>query len=114
MTVIDIAPQSKLAFLSNPAIKPNSIREFINGWRVVSPVKYTRIHTDQECVTWDQRLKSAGYYSIKISGPNCIDRWEDIHDWCKEKFGNDHYAWTGTVFWFEREQHAVWFALRWS
>ena len=56
-------------------------------------------------------LKEQGYYPV-VSDPSTA--WADMHEWCEQHFGEDHYTWTGEVFWFETEQAAVLFALRWA
>ena len=40
--------------------------------------------------------------------------WPEMHDWCKEKFGAGQYTWTGRLFWFQNEQDAIMFMLRWG
>jgi hypothetical protein len=37
-----------------------------------------------------------------------------MHHWCEQQFGKDHYAWTGSTFWFETEKDATLFGLRWA
>jgi len=60
---------------------------------------------------WHQRFRAAGYHSVEV---NLDHPWQDIHEWCVDQFGKDHYTWTGGTFWFETEQAAVLFALRWT
>ena len=62
-------------------------------------------------INWPLTLESAGYYSHHL---HTIKHWTDIHVWCREHFGETHYAWTGSVFWFERREDAVFFKLKWS
>jgi hypothetical protein len=62
---------------------------------------------------WNQRLRAAGYYSAEL-GLSPFTNWQHVHDWCCDQFGEDHYVWTGSTFWFETEQAAVLFALRWT
>jgi hypothetical protein len=54
-----------------------------------------------------------GYHSV-VLGFDAHRMWPEVHDWCKQNIGEQHYVCTGSRFWFEREQDAVWFALRWS
>lgn len=61
-------------------------------------------------IKWADTLRNAGYHSVRIS----MSRWTDVHPWCNENFGEEHYTWTGTSFWFETEQDAILFALKWS
>ncbi len=61
---------------------------------------------------WQDILSKYGYH--KISLPNgALVHWPDVHVWCKENLGTEHYTWTGNIFWFETEQDAVLFSLRW-
>lgn len=62
-------------------------------------------------INWPLTFERAGYYSHHLSSAKY---WADIHQWCREHFGETHYAWTGSVFWFERREDAVFFKLRWS
>jgi len=87
-------------------IKAKSIRDFIHEWdehNEGSTGAYT-------FPNWDERLSEGGYYSVASSAMP----WNKIHNWCEQEFGHSHYAWVGNVFWFETEEAAIWFALRWS
>lgn len=61
---------------------------------------------------WNELFQGAGYYSVDVSMMT-ID-WTGCHAWCQQQYGADHYSWTGSTFWFETEQDALLFALRWS
>lgn len=61
-------------------------------------------------VDWDKFLEAGGYYSVHLSK---YTHWKDIMQWCNQMVGEDHYTWTGYTMWFEREEDAVMFALRW-
>lgn len=77
-----------------------TIREFVdshNTWNTTSN-------------NWREFLKEQGYYSVSAGAGS----WADIHEWCDQHIGEQHYTWTGEVFWFETEQAAVMFALRWA
>ena len=54
-----------------------------------------------------------GYHSVLLGVKSHL-MWPDVHDWCKQNIGEQHYSWTGSRFWFEHREHAVWFALKWS
>lgn len=54
-----------------------------------------------------------GYHSVLLGYRGHLE-WQEVHAWCKNHFGEDHYTWTGSRFWFEQEHDAVLFALRWS
>ena len=80
-----------------------SIREFV--LRIDSSGMYNQPGL------WHQRFSAAGYYSAEV---DLNHPWQDIHAWCVDQFGEDHYTWTGSTFWFETDQAAVLFALRWA
>ena len=70
----------------------------------------------------NQHLGALNYRTILIRQgyPNVLlgneghKNWKEVHRWCKEQYGEDHYTWTGSRFWFETEQDATWFAMRWA
>jgi hypothetical protein len=61
---------------------------------------------------WNEQFQGAGYYSVDTHVMT-ID-WTGCHAWCQQQFGEDHYSWTGSTFWFETEQDALLFTLRWA
>lgn len=81
-----------------------SISDFITAWRN----RDGKIIID---IDWAQRYIDAGYYRIILSG---FDNWTEAHDWCEEELGPEHYSWNGANFWFETEEDAFRFALRWG
>jgi hypothetical protein len=78
--------------------------DFIREWR-------ERDRNKHQDVDWTRRYIDAGYYRIVISSAR---HWTEIHEWCKQEIGNSHYSWTGSNFWFETQEDAFRFALRWS
>lgn len=56
----------------------------------------------------------AGYYPVKLGMLGVVGEWQECHRWCREHVGEQHYSWTGSTFWFETEQAAALFALRWA
>lgn len=60
---------------------------------------------------WQSRFKYGGYYCAKLTS---LRNWEDAHDWCRETYGEKHYAWTGIKFWFESKEDALLFSIAWS
>lgn len=58
-------------------------------------------------------FEQAGFYSAALGDLGNSD-WQEIHQWCRQQFNRDHYTWTGSTFWFETEQAAVLFTLRWG
>lgn len=59
---------------------------------------------------WKDLLREQGYYPVAAG----LGSWADIHEWCNQHIGEQHYTWTGEVFWFETEQAAMLFTLRWG
>lgn len=57
---------------------------------------------------------AAGYHPVECRLPPREGEWREIHQWCHDHIGEDHYSWTGFTFWFENTRDAVAFALRWS
>ena len=97
-----------------------NIREFIREKKAEHEQRY-RNQTAAEVLLksvkpliedWTTVFRSGGYYLVN---PNTTPpRWEEIHPWCMETFGYDHYAWNGNNFWFETEKDAIMFTLRWA
>jgi hypothetical protein len=63
-------------------------------------------------IDWNQQLETHGYVPVVVRSDG--ELWKLIHQWCEKQFGQDHYAWTGSVFWLESESDATIFALRWG
>jgi hypothetical protein len=79
-----------------------TIIEFMEKWRP---------NVDRYSFTdWDLELEESGFYKVEMGD---LTRRKDIHIWCKEQFGPGRYVWTGVYYWFETEQDAVAFTLRW-
>lgn len=90
----------------------DAIKNFIEGWKA----------WDQEdnkgpvYKNWNLRFRDAGYISVVL-----INSWifpkENIEAWCNENVGIEHYAWVGGIdsctYWFENEEAALQFSLRW-
>lgn len=90
--------------------KKDCIQDFCDAWQAYDR-KSTNYIADRN---WDLRFRDAGYYGVGLGTKSDRGRRE-LHKWCEEQVGKKHYAWTGTaMFWFETEQAAVLFALRWS
>ena len=80
------------------------IRDFIDSWKKWDDPNSPFLH-------WDRRFRDAGYHSAILSDTTC---WDLARKWCQDAFGEQHFAWTGLkTFWFEQEDHAVLFRLRW-
>lgn len=67
-------------------------------------------------IRWREALSNAGYYHADLSGVMAtgFNAWKDAHRWCIDNFGKEHYTWTGERFWFETDQDALLFRLRWA
>jgi hypothetical protein len=90
-------------------VRKDNITDFIISWR-----EYDKISPDYN-PNWFARFRDAGYYSVSLNhSENIISLpWKEIHEWCYEQF-DDHYFHTEGMFFFECEQDAHWFALRWG
>ena len=86
-----------------------SINSFIND---VFSSEHDKNNTMYHHIDWNQQLSKHGYVSVSW-GFNEMEHLSTIHKWCDDQFGKDHYAWTGSLFWFETEQDAAIFVLRW-
>lgn len=62
---------------------------------------------------WDQTLDKMSYSNVLL-GTQGHYLWPEVHQWCKEQFGEEHYTWTGSIFWFDNTENALQFALKWS
>lgn len=84
------------------------ISQFVGAWQKFDEGA-SRLATD---IDWKRRFRDAEYYGVNLSETNFNHR--ELHAWCIEKFGDDHYAWTESIFWFDNPKNATWFALKWS
>jgi len=66
-----------------------------------------------ESIDWNQLLEQQGYVSVELDYQSDITLLQAYH-WCCEQFGKEHFTWTGSRHWFESEQNAALFMLRWS
>jgi hypothetical protein len=91
-------------------MKRDCIQDFIENWQQWD----TKTKSQLDDYTWNNRFRDANYYGIVPSRLSTSQSWPEMHSWCEHYFGCDHYANIGYTFWFESEQDAVWFALRWA
>ena len=82
----------------------SSIREFTS-----QVMKHALDSEAVRPVDWNSVLEDQGYYSVKLRYRN-----QECYDWCDEQFGQEHFVWTGSKFFFETESAAIMFTLRWS
>lgn len=59
---------------------------------------------------WSVVFKKGGYHLVIPRSAN----WQDMHYWLAINIGKEHYTWNGNNFWFETEEAAAWFALKWA
>lgn len=95
-------------------MKLDRIQDFIRAWKEWDKVDDRGQDGESTQPFWNLRFQDAGYYGIEPSRESIRYHWQEMHQWCERQFGCEHYAWTGSTFWFETEQDAVLFALRWS
>ena len=88
-------------------MKKDCIQDFVDGWQSFD---ITLPYATRNRVNWMVRFQEAGYHKITITVSNS---WIPIHEWCEQIIGRNNYAWTGNTFWFETEEDAVAFKLRW-
>lgn len=86
-------------------MKRDCIKDFIEAWKAYDNPDDPRVPP------WNMRFQDTGYYCVDL---NDHQAWSVCYDWCKENIGEKHYAWFGKTFWFENEQDAVLFRLRWG
>lgn len=86
------------------------IRDFADRIIFQEPVSHSPTETGTR---WRAAYGRAGYLPVKSGLLGRDGEWQEIHRWCREHIGERHYAWTGSTFWFETEQAAALFALRW-
>lgn len=81
-----------------------SIREFLDS------IRYTGrpLTTD-----WHELFKKKKFYSVDFEHDMLTEPYENLHEWCREKIGSDHYIWTGSKMWFDNEQSVILFSMRW-
>ena len=92
------------------------IKEFVRDYFEEYGRQYQRpddlIDLNIDRKNWYDILGSGGYIQVKFPNTDW-NLTRQVAAWCRENFGVDHYYWTGGVFWFDSEEQAVLFALRW-
>ena len=64
-------------------------------------------------INWNQLLESHGFISVDLNSCH-YNHWNDVQAWCRAHFNVSQYTCTGYKFWFERQEDATLFALRWA
>ena len=95
-------------------IKLDSIKDFIQAWKQLDLSEDRGREEENTRPFWNLRFQDAGYYGIEASRESIRDYWQEMHQWCEQQFGEDRYAWTGSTFWFETDNDAMLFGLKWS
>jgi len=90
------------------------IHDFIQAWKQWDQVEDQGRNGESVRPIWNIRFRDAGYYGIEASRESVRDYWQEMHQWCEQQFGREHYAWTGSTFWFDSGRAAVLFTLRWA
>lgn len=92
----------------------DSIKNFVDAWHSYDQKdnKYRHLGSTK----WNHRFRDAGYIEV-IMTPAWIFSNKNIEAWCNENVGTEHYAWVGDLaactYWFENEETALQFSLRW-
>lgn len=86
------------------------IRDFIEVWKYYDR-KLDSERRNRLYVNWNDRFSVGGYHKVTISNDGS---WAAMHEWCRKTVGEKNYAWAGSTFWFEKEEDAIEFTLRWK
>lgn len=81
--------------------KKDCIRDMVDSWRQGGSHSITDL------------LSQAGYHKA-VAGIEGSIKCPEVYAWCTEQFGERHYVWYGGYFWFETDEDAMLFALRWG
>lgn len=82
-----------------------SIREFLDSVIFDSTPKI---------IDWNGLLAEQKYFSVEFSALELNKNYIEIHQWCRDTVGDPHYVWTGSKMWFETEEAALLFSMKWS
>lgn len=86
----------------------DNIRDFIDAWGQWDGSYHQNLNNPR----WSCRFEEAGYYNVEVDFD--ASTWALMHTWLQEHVGYEHYAHQGNDFWFDSEQDAILFALKWS
>lgn len=88
------------------------IKEFVGEY--LEEIHSRQLEGDEPpTIDWNNMLESGGYICISSGKLGWTGEFREAAQWCREQFGREHYYFTGGSFWFDREEDAVMFALRW-
>jgi hypothetical protein len=62
-------------------------------------------------ISWEEKLKEAGYNLVTFTN---FTEFNDAYHWCKQQFGDRNFFWNDCAFWFQTDEDAFLFKLRWS
>jgi hypothetical protein len=89
-------------------IKP--IVEFINDHLASRPSPIDA----EDYPDWNRYLEANGYYGVYIdTSKSTRMEIKGMLAWANDRYGKGHCYWTGSCFWFDREEDALLFALKW-
>ncbi len=91
-------------------ITKDCIQDFIDSWQQYDSKDRGPVRNQ---INWSYRFRDAGYFCVHPT-VDSMSKWPNMHEWCHEQFGREHYSWTGSTFWFETEKAAILFTLRWA
>jgi len=71
-----------------------------------------------DLLNWHFILQNAGYPCVEYPDISSLT-WQNrakVYNWCNENFGEDRWSTTGggRFYWFEKQEDAMVFKLRWS
>ena len=84
-----------------------SIRDWIEQHKKFADMAYLDGHP----MEMQQQLEQSGFTKIRLINAYV---WKELHDWCRQFIGEDHYTWFGSTFWFSCEKDAIMFDLKWN
>jgi len=88
-----------------------AIEDFVYVWSELDKSNKRVQNTTPPYETWMTRFTQAGYIQISCDFKP-IEKMGLI-EWCIEQFGKSHFQIIGTNVFFETEEDATLFALRW-
>jgi len=78
----------------------------VNYADVLTTCEFVDLFKEENRIVNANVMESAGYYVVSID-PSSF--WDHAHNWCKARYGEDNYIWTGEKFWFNTHKEALLF-----